>query len=202
MTMKEIKSLLNISTSTMSDWNKSEKRSKLAKLLKNIDINTVQTLLDSEDTQPKYSTRTQKIKLNKKLFTKDILWAQEDGSEVYIKNLISAFFNIPNQEDTLKTIQLFGVKRVLRVLHKHKLIMTPEDYQENYEQIQYATSPKEYYDNFTLPDVDIVLQHPKQRHVDKLKELYTEDALLQMAKDKDISLSTLMQIKKFLNKPQ
>ena len=78
--------------------------------------------------------------------------------------------------------------------------MTPEDYQENYEQIQYATSPKEYYDNFTLPDVDIVLQHPKQRHVDKLKELYTEDALLQMAKD--ISLSTLMQIKKFLNKPQ
>ena len=75
MTMKEIKSLLNISTSTMSDWNKSEKRSKLAKLLKNIDINTVQTLLDREDTQPKYSTRTQKIKLNKKLFTKDILWA-------------------------------------------------------------------------------------------------------------------------------
>ncbi|MBC8236930.1 MAG: hypothetical protein H8E76_01755 [Helicobacteraceae bacterium] len=200
--MKEIKLLLNISTSTMSDWNKSEKRSKLAKLLKNIDIDTVNMLLSIEDKKPKYSSKTQKIKLNKKLFTKDILWAQEDGSEVYIKNLISAFFNIPNQEDTIKIIQLFGEKRVLKVLDKHKLIMSPEDYQESYEQIQYAISPKEYFDNFTLPDLDLILHNPKQRHIDKLQQIYTEDELLDMAKDKHIGLSALMQIKKFLSNPQ
>ena len=202
MTMKEIKLLLDISTSTMSDWNKSKKRLKLARLLKNIDVNTVTTLLSIEDNEPKYSPKTQKIKLNKKLFTKDILWAQEDGSEVYIKNLISAFFNIPNQEDTVKIIQLFGKKRVLKVLNKHKLIMNPQDYQESYEQIQYATSPKEYFDNFTLPDLDTILHNSKQRHMDKVQELYTEDELLQMAKEKEISLSTVMLIKKLLNKPQ
>lgn len=202
MTMKEIKLSLDISTSTMSDWNKSEKRSKLAKLLKNIDIETVNALLSIQDSQPKYSSKTQKIRLNKKLFTKDILWAQEDGSEVYIKNLISAFFNIPNQEDTEKIIQLFGEKRVLKVLNKHKLIMTPEDYQESYEQIQYTISPEEYFNNFDLPDLDAILHNPKQRHIDKLHQIYTEDELLKMVKDKNISLSALTQIKKFLNKPE
>ena len=80
--------------------------------------------------------------------------------------------------------------------------MNPQDYQESYEQIQYATSPKEYFDNFTLPDLDTILHNPKQRHMDKVQELYTEDELLQMAKEKEISLSTVMLIKKLLNKPQ
>lgn len=201
MTMKEIKLFLDIPTSTMSDWDKSEKRSKLAKLLKNIDIETVEGLLSMENNTPKYSHKTQKIKLNKKLFTKDILWAQEDGSEVSIKNLIEAFLNIPNQEDTIKLIQLFGEKRVRTTLKKKKFLISDSDYQEIDEQIQYAVSEDTYHESHELPTIDAILHNPKQRHVDKLMEIYSEVELLDMAKAKNVNLTTLLQIKKYFIKP-
>lgn len=200
MTIKEIHSLLDIPTSTMSDWDKSVKRKKLVKLLKNIDVKTVKHLLTIEDTAPKYSEKTQKIKLDKKLFTKDILWAQEDGSEVSIKNLISSFFSIPYQEDTNKLIQLFGEKRVRNILKKNKPIMSDEDYKEIDEQIEYAISPNSYYTNHQIPNIDEVLHNPKQRYVDKLTSIFPEDQILDMAKTGNVSLSTLIQIKKFLTK--
>jgi hypothetical protein len=199
MTMKEIKQHLDIPTSTMSDWDKSTKRSKLAKLLKNIDIETVQKLLSIEDTAPKYSEKTQKIKLNKKLFKKDILWAQEDGSEVSIKNLVSAFFNIPNQEDTATLIQLFGEKRVRNILKKNKLIMSDEDFQETTQQIEYAVHPEKFFESYPLPELDAILHHPKQRYIDKLLQNYSEEEILSMAKKEKVSLSTQLQIKKFFN---
>ena len=202
MTMKEIHSLLDIPTSTMSDWDKSAKRAKLAKLLKNIDVDTVKNLLTVEDTSPKYSEKTQKIRLNKKLFTKDILWAQEDGSEVSIKNLISAFFNIPNQEDTKKLIQLFGEKRVRNILRKNKLIMSAEDYKEIDEQIEYAVSPNSYYETHGVPNIEDVLHNPKQRNIDKMTQVFSEDEILAMAKTENVNLSTLLHIKKFLTKPE
>ena len=202
MTMKEIKLLLDIPTSTMSDWDKSPKRAKLAKLLKNISIETVNELLSIEDNSPKYSSKTQKIRLNKKLFTKDILWAQEDGSEVPIKNLISAFFNIPNQEDTAKLIELFGEPRVRNILKKNKPIINDDDYKEINEQIAYVMSPQDYYNTHILPSIDDILHYPKQRYIEKLTQEYTEDEILDLAKSKDVNLTTLTQIKKFLMKPE
>ncbi|MFT5660173.1 MAG: hypothetical protein ACI9TV_000813 [Sulfurimonas sp.] len=198
MTMKEIKSLLDIPTSTMSDWDKSVKRAKLAKLLKNIDIDTVNRLLRIEDNSPKYSQKTQKIRLNKKLFTKDILWAKEDGSEVSIKHLVSALFNIPNQEDTTKLLELFGEVRVRNILKKQKFIMRLDDYNEMDEQIQYVLSPNTYHETHELPPIDTILHHPKQRHIDRLRQIYSEDVLLDIAKESQVNLTTLLQIKKFL----
>lgn len=202
MTNKEIQLLLDIPTSTMSDWDKSPKRAKLAKLLKNMDKESAEELLSIEDTSPKYSLKTQKIKLDKKLFTKDILWAYEDGSEVAIKTLISALFNIPNQEDTAKLIKLFGEKRVRNTLKKSKPIILEEDYQEMEEQILYVTSPNEYYNKYELPSMDEILHNPKQRHIEKLMEIYSEEELLDIAKSKNINLTTLLQIKKILTKQE
>ena len=202
MTMKEINLLLDIPTSTMSDWDKSPKRAKLAKLLKNIDIQTVEELLSMEDKTPKYSNKTQKIKLNKKLFTKDILWAYEDGCEVAIKTLISALFNIPNQDDTNKLIELFGEKRVRNTLKKNKDIILKEDYKEMEEQILYAISPKEYFQTHLIPQIDEILHNPKQRYIDKLIQTHSEEELLQIAKTKNVSLTTMLQIKKFLMKQE
>jgi hypothetical protein len=200
--MKEINELLDIPTSTMSDWDRSPKRAKLAKLLKNIDVETVEKLLNMTDNTPKYSYKTQKIKLNKSLFTKDILWAHEDGSEVAIKTLISAFFNIPNQDDTKKLIELFGEKRVRNILKKNKEIILKEDYKEVDEQIFYAVSPNEYFLKYTIPDIDYILHNPKQRYIDKLLLTYEEDDILEMAKSKNVSLTTTLQIKKFLTKQE
>ena len=200
MTMKEIKLLLDIPTSTMSDWDKSVKRKKLAKVLKNIEVEAVNKLLNMEDYSPKYSQKTQKIRLNKKLFTKDILWAYEDGSEVSIKQLVSALFNIPNQEDTAKLLQLFGEKRVRNILKKHKLIMRVDDYTEMDEQIEYITSPNIYHERHALPSLDSILHNPKQRYIDKLLEVYSEGELLNMAKNEHVNLTTLLQIKKFISK--
>jgi len=202
MTNKEIKTLLNIPTSTMSDWDKSEKRSKLARLLKNISVEDVNQLLNIKDLEPKYSQKTQKIRLNKKLFTKDILWAQEDGSEVSIKNLISAFFNIPNQEDTATLIQLFGEVRVRNILKKNKFILSVSDYEEINEQIIYAVSPDKYNSEYSIPELLEVLENPKQRHVERLMLVYSQEEILDIAKSKHISLSNLLQIKKFLTKQE
>ena len=201
MTMKEIKSLLDIPTSTMSDWDNSVKRAKLAKVLKNIDVQTVKNLLNREDNTPKYSQKTQKIRLNKKLFLKDILWAHEDGSEVSIKQLVLALFNIPNQEDTAKLLQLFGETRVRNILKKHKLIMSLDDYTEMDEQIEYILTPNIYHERHELPSLDSILHHPKQRYIDKLLEVYSEDELLNKAKEEHVNLTTLLQIKKFFSKP-
>jgi hypothetical protein len=130
------------------------------------------------------------------------LWAHEDGSEVAIKTLISAFFNIPNQDDTKKLIELFGEKRVRNILKKNKDIILKEDYKEVDEQIFYAVSPNEYFLKYTIPDIDYILHNPKQRYIDKLLLTYEEDDILEMAKSKNVSLTTTLQIKKFLTKQE
>jgi len=202
MTMKEIKLYLDIPTSTMSDWDRNPKRKKLATLLKNMNVEMMQELLAIEDTSPKYSTKTQKVKLNKSLFTKDILWAQEDGSEVLIKDLIDAFLNIPNQEDTITLIKLFGEKRVRNTLNRKRVFLSFSEFAEIDEQIQYAISPEDYHSSHELPAIDEILHNPKQRHIEKLMQKYSEEELLNIAKDNNVNLSNQLQIKKYFTKPE
>jgi len=55
--------------------------------------------------------RTQNIKLNKKLYKKDLLWSREDGTAISIRNLITIYLNTPNQEDTITLLKQFGGAR-------------------------------------------------------------------------------------------
>ena len=115
--------------------------------------------------------------------------------------MICALFNIPNQEDTAKIIQLFGEKRVSAILHKNKLVMNSADYQESLEQILYVTEPNKYNEQYPLPELETILHNPKQRYIQRLMQIYTEDELLAQAKAKNVTLTSLLQIKKFLMKP-
>ncbi|MDF1875659.1 hypothetical protein JHD48_07925 [Sulfurimonas sp. SAG-AH-194-I05] len=198
MTTQEIHTLLNIPTSTLSDWDRSTKRNKLAKLLRAINTEEVVTLLNKKSTRPKFSEKTQKIKLNKKLFSKDLLWLKEDGEEIFIKELISIYLNIPNQEDTSKLIELFGEKRVKNVLNKTQDLMNSNDYQETYEQIEYVLNPLEYRKKYALPIIEVVLHNPKQRYIDLLQEEYSDEEILNLAKVNNVNLSSSLQIKKML----
>ncbi len=198
MTTQEIETLLGVPNSTLSDWSNGNKRNSLAKLLRAIDIEAAKALIDTEDKKPKVSLKTQHIKLNKKLYKKDLLWSRENGSVISIKNLISIYLNTPNQEDIQTLVQQFGEHRVLHVLEKNRPFMNKNDYSEAKEQIEYFLSPEEYIQKHEQPTIEQLIQEPKQRYVEILMQQYSPQRILEMVKSYNITYPSLFRIQKML----
>ena len=196
MTTKEITQLLNIPHSTLSDWESSDKRKKLAKLLRALAHEDVMEIINAKEDKTKYSEQTRKIRLNKKLFTKDLLWSRQDGSQIEVRNLIAIYLNTPNQEDTHTLLKLFGYERVFSVLQNHRSAMPEEDYRESLEQIEYAKEPETYFNNHPLPVLEQVLMRPKKRYIDALVKRYDASEIVNMAKEYGASFPSIFQIKK------
>ncbi|PHR54154.1 MAG: hypothetical protein COA44_13980 [Arcobacter sp.] len=198
MTTQEIETILGVPNSTLSDWSNSDKRGSLAKLLRAIDLTTAQSLINKQAQKPKVSPRTQNIKLNKKLYKKDLLWSREDGAVISIKNLITIYLSTPNQEDTRTLIKQFGEERVLHVLEKNKALMNTHDYKEVEEQIEYTVSPKAYQDKYSLPSLKTIAAEPKHRYLEILAQQFSPAKVLEMLKDYNLSYPALFKIQKKL----
>lgn len=196
MTTQEITQLLDVPNSTLSDWNNSSKRKNLVKLLRALKSEDVIKIINAKENQQKYSPSTRKIRLNKKLFKKDMLWSRQDGSQIEIKNLIAIYLNTPNQEDTKTLLMLFGLERVKSELNNIQSQIPKEDYTEALEQIEYANDPEVYFDKYPLPGLKKVLKNPKKRYIDALIKHYTPSELLRMAKELELPYPALFQIKK------
>lgn len=196
MTTQEITQLLDVPNSTLSDWNNSSKRKNLVKLLRALKSEDVIKIINAKENQQKYSPSTRKIRLNKKLFKKDMLWSRQDGSQIEIKNLIAIYLNTPNQEDTKTLLMLFGLERVKSELNNIQSQIPKEDYTEALEQIEYANDPEVYFDKYPLPGLKQVLKNPKKRYIDALIKHYTPSELLRMAKELELPYPALFQIKK------
>jgi len=200
MTTQEIETILGVPNSTLSDWSNGSRREKLAKLLRAIDITTVEHLIYKHEQKPKISPKTQNIKLNKKLFNKDLLWSRENGSVMSIKNIISIYLNTPNQDDIKTLLNQFGEKRVLNVLHKNRPYMHSDDYTEANEQTQYAISSDTYTKTHLLPDIKEIIKNPKQRYIEILTKKYSNEKILEIAQSENISYPMMFQLKKILGK--
>ncbi|MFK5938307.1 MAG: hypothetical protein QM497_07920 [Sulfurimonas sp.] len=198
MKLQEIQNILEIPDSTLSDWDKNPKRKQLMKLLRSLDVETAQTLLDKEDFTPKYSPHTRKIKLDKTLFRQDLLYSREDSSVIDIDNLISIYLKQPNQDDTNTLLYLFGTQRVRKLLEKNKEHMPVEDYEEALEQIEYGLSSRQYQKTHTLPSIEEIIQKPKQRYIDILHQKYSKEEILKMAAGNNTSYPVLFKLKKML----
>ena len=196
MTTQEITQLLDVANSTLSDWDNSSKRKNLVKLLRALKSEDVVKIINAKDDQPKYSPSTRKIRLNKKLFKKDMLWSRQDGSQIEIKNLISIYLNTPNQEDTDTLLRMFGLQRVMSELNNNQSRIPIEDYEEALEQIEYANEPEAYFDHYALPSLKQILKKPKKRYIDALVKQYAPSELLIMAKEFGATYPSLFQIKK------
>ena len=198
MTTQEIETLLGVPNSTLSDWSNGNKRNSLAKLLRAIDIEAAKALIDTEDKKPKVSLKTQRIKLNKKLYKKDLLWSREDGSIISIKNLISIYLNTPNQDDIETLLKQFGEDRVVDVLEKNKAFMHGDDYTEAKEQIEYALSLDKYTQMHGIEDIKAFVKEPKQRNIEILMKQFSPKKILEIAKDQNISYPAFFQLQKML----
>jgi len=198
MRLQDMQNLLDIPVSTLSDWDKNPKRQKLMKLLRALDIEDVETLLEKEAFTPKYSPRTRKIKLHKEWFAKDLLYSREDGSIIEIDNLIAIYLKQPNQKDTNKLLYLFGSKRVKKVLDKIKTDLDEKDYKEAKEQIEYALSANEYKKHHKLPSISEIVKEPKERYVELLQKQYSKEEILSMAVANNASYPSLFKLKKVM----
>ena len=198
MTTQEIETLLGVPNSTLSDWSNSSKRENLAKLLRAIDTTTAISLISQQEQKPKISPRTQNIKLNKKLYKKDLLWSCEDGSVISIKNLITIYLHTPNQEDTQTLLKQFGEERVLHTLEKNRAFMNIQDYKEVKEQIEYAISPQNYQEQYNLPSLQEIAKEPKRRYLEILAKSFSPSKVLEILKECNISYPALFKIKKTL----
>ncbi len=196
MTKQEITRLLDVPSSTLSDWEKSGKRKKLAKLLRMLKSEEVIKIIDAKVDQPKYSEHTRRIRLDKKHFKKDMLWSRQDGSQIEIKNLVSVYLSTPNQEDTETLLKLFGYKRLMTILESNRPIMPAEDHAEALDQIKYANEPGSYFNKHKLPALDQILKKPKKRYIDALITKYDPAEIITMAKEHGASYPSLFQIKK------
>ena len=198
MKLQDIQNILEIPDSTLSDWDKNPKRKKLMKLLRALDKKEVNILLEQEEFTPKYSIQTRKIKLNKNLFKKDLLYSRENNSIIEIDNLIAIYLKQPNQTDTHTLLYLFGSKRVKKVLQKVQQYIDIKDYNEAKEQIEYAISKTRYQTNYVLPAVESIMKEPKERYIEILQEKYSKDKIISMAISNNVSYSSLFKLKKII----
>ena len=196
MTTQEIQQLLNIPHSTLSDWNNSPKRKNLVRLLRALNSEDVANIVNAKNLHQKYSEHTRTIRLNKKLFTRDLFWSRQDGTMIDIKNLITVYLSNPNQEDTQVLISLFGYTRVLSVLNQIRPSMYEEDYSEALEQIQYAWEPEIFYTHHAIPPIEEIVKKPKQRYINQLIKHYNPSEIIELAQKYNAPFSSIFQIKK------
>lgn len=196
MTSQEIKSLLGVPTSTLSDWERDEKRVSLVHLLRGLDSKSATRIITSHKQLPKYSQKTRRLRLKKSWFKKDLLWSHHDGAEIEIDHLITIYLNRPDQDDISTLLKLFGYDRVIHVLQKSE--MHPVDDTEAREQVLYAYDRENYYKTHTLPPLYDILEHPKKRYVDALLDQYSADTLIEMAQKQEVSYPALFSLQKMI----
>lgn len=196
MTTQEIQQLLFIADSTLSDWENSPKRKNLVRLLRALKSDDVEKIINAKSPHPKYSEHTRNIRLNKKLFTKDLLWSRQDGSMIEIKNLIAVYISTPNQEDIDTLVNLFGYKRVMQILNQLRASMHNSDYVEVLEQIQYAQEPEAFYAAHLIPPIEEIVKKPKKRYIDQLIKQYSPSDIVAMAQKYGAPFTSIFQIKK------
>lgn len=194
MTSQEIKVLLGVPTSTLSDWECDEKRASLVHLLRGLDTKSATRIIASHKQLPKYSQKTRRLRLKKSWFKKDLLWSRHDGAEMEIDHLITIYLSRPDQDDIVSLLKLFGYERVIHVLQK--IEMHPSDYTEASEQVLYAYDRENYYKTHTLPPLHDILKHPKKRYVDALLDQYSADTLIEMAQKQEVSYPALFSLQK------
>ena len=76
--------------------------------------------------------------------------------------------------------------------------MNAMDYKEAEEQIEYAVSSEAYNEQHTLPALEEIIRHPKQRYIDRLTQKYSSSEILKIANSNNVHFTTLFQIKKML----
>lgn len=200
MKIQEMQEILNIPDSTLGDWDNNPKRRKLMKLLRALKKEDALKLLQEENFTPKYSPLTRKIKLNKSLFHKDLLFSREDGSPIEIDTLIATYLKTPNQKDTNTLLYIFGAARLKKVLEKIKSYIDMKDYDEAQEQIEYAIDKNSFIEKHSnLININTALTDPKERYIEPLLQKYSKEQLLDMASANSLSYGRLFKLKKLLS---
>jgi hypothetical protein len=198
LTTSEIKETFGIAASTLSDWGRDPAKKRLAMLLRAIDEETAEKLVREQSHAPKYSSVTRRIKLDKKVFGRDLLWSVQDGDTVEIDKIITLYLDQPDEDDTKTLIKLFGAERLKKTADKRIKTSGERAYAEAMEQIAYAEDPEGFYTNRSHPTLEHFWGHPKKREAKWLVEHYGEDAVLEAAQRQQLSFAELFRIKKMV----
>ncbi|MHC3994336.1 hypothetical protein ACXWTF_05865 [Thiomicrolovo sp. ZZH C-3] len=198
MTTSEIKETFGIAASTLSDWGRDPDKKSLAMLLRAIDGETAMKFIREQSNVPKYSPVTRKIKLDKKLFGRDLLWSVQDGDPVEIDKIITLYLDQPDEDDTKAMLRLFGAERLKKTARKRIRPSGDAAYEEAMEQIAYAEDPENFYMNRPFPTIDNFLAHPKKREAKWLVAHYGKEAVLQAAERQTSGFAELFRIKKMV----
>lgn len=199
MTTSEIKKNFGIASSTLSDWGREPAKKHLAMLLRAIDVETADRLIQAQLNTPKYSQVTRKIKLDKKVFCRDFFWSVQDGDIVEIDKIITLYLDQPDEDDTKAMLQLFGAERLKKTAQKRLRPSDEAAYTEAMEQIAYAEDPERFYADHPLPTLEHFLTHPKKREAKWLVEHYGKDTVLRAAEQNTDSFTALFRIRKMVN---
>lgn len=198
MTTSEIKKTFGIAASTLSDWSRDPAKKRLAMLLRAIDGETAEKLIREQSNTPKYSPVTRRIKLDKKMFGRDLLWSVQDGDPVEIDKIITLYLDQPDEDDTKAMLGLFGAQRLKKAARKRIKPSGEAAYAEAMEQIAYAEDPEGFYAERPLPTMERFLAHPKKREAKWLVAHYGKDAVLRAAERQTDSFAELFRIKKMV----
>lgn len=198
MTTSEIRETFGIAASTLSDWGRDPVKKRLAMLLRAIDEETAEKLVREQSNAPKYSPVTRRIKLDKKVFGRDLLWSVQDGDAVEIDKIITLYLDQPDEDDTKTLLKLFGAERLKKMAEKRIRPSGKTVYDEAMEQIAYAEDPEGFYANRPLPTMEHFWAHPKKREAKWLVGHYGKDAVLDAAQRQQLSFAALFRIKKMV----
>lgn len=198
MTTSEIRKNFGIASSTLSDWGRDPAKKRLAMLLRAIDGETAGKLIRTQSDAPKYAPVTRRIKLDKKLFSRDLLWSVQDGDSVEIDKLITLYLDQPDEDDTKVLRRLFGTERLEKTAKKRIRPLDGAAYAEAMEQIAYAEDPEIFYAHRPSPTLEGFLARPKKREAKWLVEHYGKEAVLRAAEQQTDSFARLFRIRKMV----
>jgi len=171
---------------------------KLAMLLRAIDSSTAGELIQKQVAAPKYSFVTRRIKLDKKVFQRDLLWSVQDGDVIEIDKIITIYLDHPDQDDTNVMLKLFRAEHLKKVAKKQLKPHSSKAFEEAVEQIAYAEDPIGYYQNNQHPTIESFMLNPKKREAGWLVEKYGKEELVKKAEEKSSGFATLFRIRKMI----
>lgn len=167
-------------------------------LLRSIDRSEAERLIEKQKKQPKYSVKTRWLALDKKLFKRDLLWSLQDGDKVEIDKLITLYLDQPDEDDTFRLIELFGLERVQKVAEKKIKPVLAKTYKEVSEQIAFIQNPELFFATTVAPSVESFLTYPTKRHAARLVKLYGKDHMLEMSETDALTFAKRFQIRKMI----
>ena len=121
------------------------------------------------------------VLLNKKWFYFDLVWTAQDNQMIGVNNLISVYMNRPEQRNTDKLIELFGVYRVIYCIDT--FLDNQAVIKEGVNQVRYRVlREKEKAEKRKNSTVDksklsLYLKKAKQRDIDRLLRTVGEEFL-------------------------